>query len=676
LNISFAWLCFIFPFVGVIWTLILGRAHPKLRDYGAVFFSFLAALSGAALLPYLFGNSPLPVESMVGWLAFPLKVSFGVLLDPLSIVVANIVAWISFVIMVYCLGYTKGDPSVARFWMLMNLFIGSMLLLVLANNLLFVFLGWKMVGLCSYGLIGYYYQDEKMHWIGGPPPTKYVTPSHAGLKALIVTGVGDLLMLAGILILFFYSRTLNILELYQTSSVWMPEMAKSPGVIFLVSLLLLAGPVGKSAQFPLHEWLPEAMAGPAPVSALIHAATMVKSGVYLVARFIPIFYYGYWVAGSNEALTFFILTAWVGVGTAFLAATQGMVALELKKALAYSTVSQIGYMMLGLGVAGFTPYVLVGGYSSGIFHLLSHALFKACLFLGAGTVIHTAQSIYMQDMGGLKKYMPYTWFFMLIAALSLMGLPPLPGFWSKDAVLLSCLQAHHFPLLIAALVTVVITSFYTTRLIGMVFHGRESEHIGNLRRTGGHLGEGFLPMTLSCGVLAVAIILLGLVGPRVEHFLREIFADNLAKSLHLPIDPAAGPAAGPFIPLLSVACVLIGAVPAYLLYVAKKTDGSAVLRKYAVLRVLHKFFWERWYIDRFYYWFFVGGIVKLYTRVPKWVEDPLDRSFHKKLPDLFTKKANHWVRVLRTESREALVRIAYVLLFLVLCILTLFWRMN
>ena len=182
--------------------------------------------------------------------------------------------------------------------------------------------------------------------------------------------------------------------------------------------------------------LPEAMAGPGPVSALIHAATMVKSGVYLVARLVPLFYYGYWVAGIDEAGWFFHVTAWVGAFTAFLAATQGLVALEFKKVLAYSTVSQIGYMMLGLGLAGLAPGLLVDGYTAGIFHLVSHALFKACLFLCAGTVIHAVHSIYVTDMGGAKTYLVLTWAFTLVAALSLMGLPPFPGFWSKDAVLL------------------------------------------------------------------------------------------------------------------------------------------------------------------------------------------------------------------------------------------------
>jgi NADH-quinone oxidoreductase subunit L len=672
LDISFAWWCFLFPLIGAALTPVLARIHPAVRDYGAVFFAFLGALASGMLLPLLSRLGDLPLESQVVWLSAPVKIGLGVLLDPLSIVVANVVAWISFVIMLYCVGYMRGDPGVSRFWMLMNLFIGSMLLLVLANNLLFVFVGWKMVGLCSYGLIGYYYRDEKEYWIGGPPPTRFVTPTHAGLKALIVTGLGDMLMLGGILIIYFYSRTFNLLELYQTSAAWMPAMAKSPGLILLVSILLLAGPIGKSAQFPLHEWLPEAMAGPGPVSALIHAATMVKSGVYLVARFIPIFYYGYWVGGFGEAFHFFTLTAWVGLITAFLAATQGMVALELKKALAYSTVSQIGYMMLGLGVSGFAPQVLTEGYASGIFHLVSHGLFKASLFLCAGGVIHTAHSIYMHEMGSLRKYMPFTWVFMVIAALSLMGLPPLPGFWSKEMILLSCLEAHHYPFLIGALVTVVLTSFYTTRFIGMVFHGEASANIRNLEKKGAHLGEGHWTMTLSCLILTVAILALGFFGPKAGHFLREGFAFNLGEKLQLPVKAAPVSGVSSFLPLLSVVCVFLGAIPASLLYLRRKGNPASLLQN-PLLKGLHKFFWERWYIDPFYYWFFVGGVQKVSMLVPKWAEDPLDRLLHRRLPLLVTQKTPHALHALRAESRNNAVRVGYVLIFFIFFVLALLW---
>ncbi|RLB05392.1 MAG: NADH-quinone oxidoreductase subunit L, partial [Deltaproteobacteria bacterium] len=212
MDIQYAWLCILFPFIGAALTPFLAKIHPKLRDYGAVSFSFLAAFSSVKLLPYLFNPSVLPVESAVVWLGAPIKLTFGVLADPLSIILANVVAVISFFIMVYSIGYMRGDPSITRYWMLMNLFIGSMLLLVLSNNLLFLFVGWKLVGLCSYALIGFYYKDEERYWIGGPPPTKYCTPSHAGLKALVMTSAGDVFLLGGILIIFFYSKTLNLLE--------------------------------------------------------------------------------------------------------------------------------------------------------------------------------------------------------------------------------------------------------------------------------------------------------------------------------------------------------------------------------------------------------------------------------------------------------------------------------
>jgi len=657
---QYAWICIFSPLVGAALTPILHKIHPKLRDYGAVFFSFVAAFSAIRLLPLLFHPEDLPVESVIGWLSFPVEIGFGVLVDPLSIILANVVAVISFIIMVYCLGYMKGDAAITRFWMWMNAFIGSMLLLVLSSNLLFIFIGWKLVGVCSYGLIGFYYKDEEKYWIGGPPPTKFVTPSQAGLKALVMTGVGDLLMLGGILIIYFYSKTLNLLDLYQSVPEWLPEMSKSPGIVVLVSILILAGPIGKSAQFPLHEWLPEAMAGPGPVSALIHAATMVKSGVYLVARFIPIFYYGYWVVGTKEASTFFILTAWVGVITAFLAATQGMVSLELKKALAYSTVSQIGYMMLGLGVAGFSPMLLVGGYTAGIFHLVSHALFKACLFLCAGTVIHTAHSIYMQDMGFLRKYNPLTWIFMTIAALSLAGVPPFPGFWSKDAVLLSAMAAS-YPLFILALITVVITSFYTVRFIGMVFYGPESDNIQKLKENSEHLGEGSSSMWIACGVLAIIIVIMGIAGLKVEHLIELDFQGILVGKMNLPVQEAHPNGGHGLVPILSVVCVLVGAIPAYLLYIGRKINPENLVTGVPILKIIHRFFWERWYIDALYKRLFVDGFMTLSGVVVK-IEAIMNAIVHTGLPNLVTKNIYDGVKHLRTETKVLSYNVTYILI--------------
>jgi len=673
--LKFAWLCILFPFIGVLCIPFLAKINPRIRNAGAVFFPCLSALSSLMLMPYLFNPESLPMESSYIWLSSPFVIEFGVLVDPLSIILANVVAVISFLITVYSLGYMKGDPGITRFWILVNLFIGSMLLLVLSNNLLFLFVGCKLVGLCSYGLIGHYYRDEEKYWIGGPPPTKFVTPTHCGLKALIVTSAGDLIMLGGFLIVFYYSGTLNLMQLYQTSSQWIPEMAKTPGIIVLVSILLLAGPIGKSAQFPLHEWLPEAMAGPGPVSALIHAATMVKSGVYLVARLIPLFYYGYWVSGSGEAAAFFIITAWVGAITAFVAATQGAVALELKKALAFSTVSQIGYMWIGLGMSGFSQSLLVSGTTSGIFHLVSHAVFKACLFLCAGSVIHAAHSIYMNQMGAMRKYMKLTWIFMTIAALCLMGIPPLPGFWSKDAIILSTLEAHSIPIFTIAVITVMLTSFYTTRFIGMVFYGPESEQVKHVQEKEGHIHEAYKTMWGACGVLSVIIIVFGIIGPRIEHLIASAFRSNLIGSINLPISEGAAHPADYrlLVTVLSLSAVLMGAIPAFILYILKKGDPSEILKKSSFLQIIHQFFWRRWFIDGFYYTAFVRGTEKLADIVAHTLEDGWDTVIHHKLPDIITRRSYNILIRLRTETDDLLYNLAYILIIFIGLIAVIFF---
>jgi len=633
MDIQLAWLCLIFPFIGVLVTPLLARISTSVMNFGAVFFSFLAAVSALMLFPLLFSAEALPLESQLVWLHTPITVSFGVLVDPLSIVVANVVAVISFFIMVYCLGYMKGDPGIMRFWMLMNAFIGSMLLLVLANNLIIIFIGWKLVGLCSYGLIGFYYRDEKKYWIGGPEPYSFDTPSACGVKAFIVTSVGDMLMLGGILIMYYYAGTFNVLELYQTAPEWIPAMAATPGMIILVSILLIAGPVGKSAQFPLHEWLPEAMSGPGPVSALIHAATMVKSGVFLIARFIPIFYYGYWTAGVDEAMYFFLIVAWIGAITAFLAASQGLVALELKKILAYSTVSQIGYMMLALGVAGFSQDLLVKGYAAGTFHLMSHAMFKACLFLCAGTVIHAAHSIYINDMGALRKFLPYTWLFMGLATLSLIGVPPLPGFWSKEAVLLATLESQHILLFLIVLVSVIFTAFYSTRYFGMMFHGKQSRHIKQeLKKPHNHVHEGYFPQTFACGVLAAGIVIFGLMGMRVEYALYGLFETQLVQDLAHSTVLSVPSFDKTLIMVLSIGSVLIGVIPAYMFYIARKWDADAVYESSKLVQVVHTFLWNRWYINAFLNWVFINGVMGAARTTAHRIEVAVDGLINRLLP--------------------------------------------
>ena len=687
-----AWVAIGAPFAGAALVPLVRRVHHRAGDAVAIAASFAAAAAALRLAPALLEPEALPVESAVSWLTAPVAIDLGVLIDPLGIVLANVVAVVSFVIMVYCRGYMRDDASRTRFWMWMNAFIGSMLLLVLASNLLLLFVGWKLVGICSYGLIGYYYRDQRRYWIGGPQPTAFVTPSEAGLKALLVTGAGDLLMLGGIFLLYGYAGTLGFVELYETAPVWLAAMAGTPGMVVLVTLLLLAGPLGKSAQFPFHEWLPEAMTGPGPVSALIHAATMVKSGVYLVARLVPLFYYGWWGAGIEDAAWFFHLTAWLGAATALLAATQALVAVELKKVLAYSTVSQIGYMMLALGAAGLVPGLLADGYTAAVFHLVSHALFKACLFLAAGTVIHAVHSIYLTDMGGARRALPLTWVCTLAAGWSLMGLPPSPGFWSKDAVLLATAAASA-PLFVVGLVTAGLTAFYTVRLVGLVFHGPAGDGVpGHAAGASGHaaaggrgVSDGTTSMRAATAVLGLGIVAAGLGGTWLEGVLHHGLEAGLPASLSAmpPEAPAtaaaaaaaaaafsssssaqagAGAGAGHALVLaLALLASAAGAVPAWVLYFSRRVSPAALLAGSAALRALHGFFWRRWGIDALYRRVFVDGTRRLAALVASSLEAPWDRAVHRGLPWLVMERTAQFVHRLQADSEDLTHNVAYVL---------------
>ncbi|MBI3841508.1 MAG: NADH-quinone oxidoreductase subunit L, partial [Thaumarchaeota archaeon] len=419
----FIWLIFILPFVGSLVTVALRRGG-RLANYVAVGFSFVSAsFALSMLLPILTGDSSSVLDSVipqsVPWIS-GLNLAVGVLSDPYTAILTNVVAWVSFLIMVYSLEYMKDDPGSNRYFFFVSLFVGSMQLIVLSDNLLSLFIGWEMVGLCSYALIGHYWKDETKDWVGTPGEKalgedQSYSPSHAGMKAFVMTRVGDVAMLAGILILFLYAGTFNYRQLAATSGSWVPALSNA-GLLVPVALLIFGGAVGKSAQFPLHEWLPDAMAGPAPVSALIHAATIVKAGVVLVARVAPLFYFAVVTnpsLGIASVEPFFLTVAWIGAFTAFLAATQALVGFELKKILAYSTISQIGYMMMAIGVAGLSTE-FVQGLSSGLYHLMSHAIFKACLFLAAGALIHAADSKYISEMGGMRDRMKLTFAAFLI----------------------------------------------------------------------------------------------------------------------------------------------------------------------------------------------------------------------------------------------------------------------
>jgi NADH-quinone oxidoreductase subunit L len=656
------------PTIGSVVHFVLPKSLGRARYAAVVLFSFVAWVMALLMI---FSMPSHGYEELGGfWFSLPkgASVGIGILLDSLSIILANLVAFLSFLILVYSFKYMEGEPGEDRYWFFMSLFIGGMLMLILANNFIFFFIGWKIVGLCSFGLIGHYYTDDRKYWIGGPPPHPFQRPSRCGLKALLVTTFGDVALLGGIIIIYLYAGTFNFVELYESAGVWLSKMAETPGILTITTLLLLAGPFAKSAQFPFHEWLPEAMAGPTPVSALIHAATMVKAGVYFVARVLPIFYFGAWIATPTmkEALVFFAVVAVVGGFTAFLAGTQAMVALELKKALAYSTMSVIGYMMLSLGVAGMSPTSLVEGFTSGIFHLINHGIFKAALFLCAGVLIHASHSIYITDMNFSRKEMKFTWVFMWIASLALIGIPPLSGFWSKDGILLSCLESGQYALFALAALTVAVTSFYTIRFMGMMFHKGHSEGASH----GGHAGEPSAVMLVPYGILAVLTVGIGLVGPWMKGALSELFSEQFhalhivsaENAAHASVSPAAE-----VVPIAaSLAMIVIGAFPAYRAYISHKLEVSSIVNRNGLLKGLHGFLWNRWYMDSFFNKVFVNPVLASREPTAKYIEGGMDLALNVGIPKLFG-QINNNIRKLQTGILS--VNMLYILGFMLILII-------
>jgi NADH-quinone oxidoreductase subunit L len=384
-----------------------------------------------------------------------------------------VVTLVSLMVQIYSQGYMHGDPGYHRYFAWMSLFTASMLGLVLADNLLFLFVFWELVGLCSYLLIGFWFHKPEA--------------ADAAKKAFIVTRLGDFGFLAGILLLYLNTSTFDIHELHKLAITG----ALASAILTWSAIGIFAGAVGKSAQFPLHIWLPDAMEGPTPVSALIHAATMVAAGVFLVARMFPLFEH------STEALT---TVAVIGGVTAIFAASMGLVMNDIKRVLAYSTVSQLGYMMLGLGV---------GGVAIGIFHLFNHAFFKALLFLGAGSINHATGTFDMRLMGGLRRVMPWTYATFVIASLSIAGIWPLSGFWSKDEIVVS--TASQPVLFSLAMITVFMTSFYMFRAVFITFGGdyrggSQNEHGGH----GSRPHESPKVMVTPMVVLAILAVVSGL----------------------------------------------------------------------------------------------------------------------------------------------------------------------
>lgn len=462
-------------FIGLVHVFTCNRIKVAEKLYGLLacvgpILSFILALKVWVALKAMPEATRLLVHNAFTWFSVgDLHVNMGFLADPLSCLMLLFVTFVGSLIHIYSIGYMSGDTSYGKFFAYMNLFLGCMIVLVLGDGPVVMFIGWEGVGLCSYLLISYYSEDRENVL--------------AGNKAFIVNRIGDLGFVLGMCFLFWGIGANGFDFLSLKANVHNLE----PAIALTVCLLLFIGATGKSAQIPLYVWLPDAMAGPTPVSALIHAATMVTAGVYMVARF-SFLYASVELAGS--------IIAWVGILTALLAAIFGMFQDDIKKVLAYSTVSQLGYMFAGVGVAA---------YSAGIFHVFTHAFFKALLFLGAGSVIyalHHEQNIWR--MGGLKAKMPKTYITMLIGAFALAGCPPFSGFFSKDEILYSALASGHFGIWAVGVLVAGMTAYYTFRVIFVVFHGDPRD-----AQAYEHAQESPAVMTVPLIILAVGALFAG-----------------------------------------------------------------------------------------------------------------------------------------------------------------------
>jgi len=565
------------PFIGFLINGIFGKKinSEKLSGIigsGSVGISFVIA---AAIF---FEMLRLPVEershivTIFNWItagSFSINAAYQV--DQLSILMTLIVTGVGFLIHVYSIGYMHGDKAFWRFFAYLNLFIFMMLNLILASNFLLMFLGWEGVGLCSYLLIGFWH-DKKFD-TGGYKPGE-ATTSDAAKKAFIVNRIGDFGFLIAMFLIFKLFGSLTFEDVFSRASAITTSGDKT---MFWITLLLFLGATGKSAQIPLFVWLPDAMAGPTPVSALIHAATMVTAGVYMVARCSIL----YALAPATMEIV-----AITGITTALLAATMGLVQNDIKKVLAYSTISQLGYMFLALGV---------GSFAAGIFHVMTHAFFKALLFLGAGAVIHAMHGEQdIQKMGGLKSKMPTTYRTFFIAALAIAGIPPLSGFFSKDEILWKAFSQGSIVFWILGWITAGLTAFYMFRLFILTFEGKE--------RGEKHPHEAPKVMTVPLIILAVLSVVGGFAGipyalgggNAIEQFLKPVFENA---DLQLSIAPHEGLSAEYLLMILSVVAAGFGIYFARKMYLQKPGLISKISEPFGRI---HKVLWNKYYIDEVY----------------------------------------------------------------------------
>ena len=541
-----SWLSWGIPFAGSLFIPLVAKLRRKSVGWFAVLITFLAAVCTVSMIPNLLEAHVEAQVYSIPWMP-ALGIDLSVLIDPLSTMMANIAACIGLLIMIYSVKYMEKEKATPRFFFFMLLFVGGMLGLVMANNLLQMYFFWETVGLCSYSLIGF--------WYSRPEAAK------AGIKAFIVTRIGDIFLLLGILLLFVNTGTLDFLktrELIAEGSVSVPMLT--------VALLMLIGAIGKSAQVPLQVWLPNAMEGPSPVSALIHGATMVKAGIYLVARIYILFSL---VAPWLTTITY------IGGITALLAATMALTSTDLKRVLAFSTISQLGMIMSALGIGTEL------GWFASQFHVISHALFKSLLFLSAGVVMHVTHTLDIKQLGGLRKAMPITFIVSVIGAFSLAGIPPFSGFWSKDTIFEAIILGNNLPLFILIFGTSVLTAIYSLRWISLVFLGKKSEHLEQHQ-----IHDPKPTITIPLILLAAASCIAGFFKGPLEHFL-EI---NFEVSLN-----------GLVFASLTSAIILSIAIPtAYYLYF-KKRDTSTVSTRSFLNNSLYRLVNNGYYFDAVYY---------------------------------------------------------------------------
>lgn len=562
--INLVWLVPLFPLLGFLINGIGRNFLPKsivgLIGCLAVLLSF--GVSAGIFYELSESSATSYHQPLFSWInAGNLSIAFAFQVDHLSSLMMLVVTGVGFLIHIYSIGYMHNDKGYAKFFSYLNLFIFFMLLLVLGSNYVVMFIGWEGVGLCSYLLIGFWYKNDSY--------------SSAARKAFVMNRIGDLGFLIAVFLIFRYFGSVEFGDVFAKAAL-MPAGAP---VLVVITLLLFVGATGKSAQIPLFTWLPDAMAGPTPVSALIHAATMVTAGIYMIAR-------------SNILFTLSPVTmdvvAIIGLATAILAATIAITQTDIKKVLAYSTVSQLGYMFLGLGV---------GAYTGAFFHVITHAFFKALLFLGAGSVIHAMSN--EQDlrlMGGLRKKLPVTFFTMLAGTVAISGIPPFSGFFSKDEILAHVYE-HNRIFWIIGVIGAMLTSFYMFRMVYLTFYGKfrgthEQEH---------HLHESPLSMTIPLIVLAVLSVVGGVIGiPEVlggHHwlagYLAPVFAMSTAKGTALALEHSTEY----LLMAVSVGGAIIAAVIAYVKYVAKRHVPAS---DHAERGILARISYNKYYIDEIY----------------------------------------------------------------------------